>query len=409
MRPVSASSKGVAAPRRSGAQTRRAAGAAPRRGVAHSGALQRRSRTASGQRSVASGSGASCRRVAPHRGWRAACRHARTPAPRAAWGERQHRLQLEDADIPRRARARMPSTPANRCRLPRTSSSTASGNSRLTRGVNCWARGPAAAVLERLSLRQMHGHPQPACCRGAGRVGRAGRDGPGERCGDRCHRREPRWRCDGGDDVASTGAGRHPTRARRPAGAPRAFSTAMRTPAGSGSSPRRKTAGEGRRAAPWTKQHPERAAALGGELQTAELARLRLTRHASADRRHPSRAPARKPTAGVRRSPRRHDRADAAGDERRRERHERRHHPYAPAAVAAQVSAASAGNSSGAHRCRNGRARISISPVRGQPLPGSCSSSGRETGGAAPARGGAAAAPDGRVLEQTSEFRIGCP
>ena len=143
-----------------------------------------------------------------------------------------------------------------------------------------------------------------------------------------------------------------------PRRAPRPFSSVMRTPASRGSRARRITAAEvSRGEAPRTKQHPESAAALGGELQAAHLARLRLPR------------PGERRIAGARaqrllESPQRacasHDghplEHHAVRDEGRGKGHQRRGHPHAPAGAACAASAQRApAATTPAHRCRNGQ------------------------------------------------------
>ncbi len=143
----------------------------------------RRASVSGGQRRAASGKGASCP-VSCAKSVTASALPARA-ATRAASGVGANASTGRSGSCRHSwmSSARKPSTPANRCRLPLTSSSTPSGGARLTRGVNLSA-AQASCESARGSMpgrcRAAHSSgvpwPAPRCSRG----GRS--DGAGARC-----------------------------------------------------------------------------------------------------------------------------------------------------------------------------------------------------------------------------------
>jgi len=190
--------------------------------------------------------------------------------------------------------------------------------------------------------------------------------------------------------------------------APRPFKSVMRTPALIGCRLRRKNRGRClARRSPWTKQHAEGPAPLGGELQTADFARLRLPRprqgHVTGARAEHLLESPQRTRATHHCHPIEHD---ALGHECRRKGHQGWGDPHAPACrrgtrqggerrqQQVQLTAAETGDEdldqTGARPAITRQVRIQSRKSAGEP---------------ALVRS-AAAAPDGRMLEQTSELRF---
>ncbi len=301
---------------------------------------------------------------------------ARAPQSAASGvgAQAQPRLQLQAAALASSA-ARRALMPANRCRLPRTSSSSPSGGSRLTRGVKRCARSASARELRPCgAARQMHAHPQlgrSACRarrpqprppraaargRGAGRGGgAAGAAGTGMRphCAAHSSRQNARARRAArlqqrdahGRSLRLQPEPQHRAEASRAARRGRNRTPSVR-PCSAASCRRRVSRGCGCRAqASAASQAPERSAC---------------------SKAHSGRAP---PTTATRSS------TTPRGDQGRRKGHQRRRHPHAPARRGGARQRGERRQQQRSSPLPKRATRISIRPLRGQPRPGRCSSS----------------------------------